>query len=192
MPRTRIKICGITDADALRAACDAGADAVGFVFIPRSRRFIEPEYAFALSGGLPPFVASVSLFADAPLEKFMEMEEVCPTTLTQLHGDEDVELAAQCGPGVLKTVRYDAATIADELARWDELDEVDAIVIDLPADPARWSGLVEPCGIPSCGPAGSWTSGRARGIRSPPPPAGVSASTVRSAGSMITTGAAST
>lgn len=144
MPRTRIKICGITDADALRAACDAGADAVGFVFIPRSRRFIEPEDAFALSAGLPPFVASVSLFADAPLEKFMEMEEVCPTTLTQLHGDEDVELVAQCGPGVLKTVRYDAATIADELARWGELDEVDAIVIDLPADPARWRGLVEP------------------------------------------------
>jgi phosphoribosylanthranilate isomerase len=43
-----IKICGMTDAAAVRAACEAGADALGFVFAPSVRR-LEPEAATALA-----------------------------------------------------------------------------------------------------------------------------------------------
>lgn len=127
---TRIKICGITDEEGLFAAADSGADAVGFVFHPKSRRFIEPEDAFELTGFLPPFVASVALFVDAAVEKFMEMEETCPTTLSQLHGQESEETVKACGPGVIKAVRFDPSTIERELKRWNAIDEVDAILID--------------------------------------------------------------
>lgn len=127
---TRIKICGIRDADALFAAADSGADACGFVFHPKSIRFIEPAEAWELVNMLPPFVASVGLFVDADLEKFMELEEACPTTISQLHGQEDVELVRQCGPGVIKAIRFDPATIAADLARWDAVDELDAILVD--------------------------------------------------------------
>lgn len=131
MPRTRIKICGIKEEIALFAAADAGADAVGFVFHPSSVRFIEPEEAFELASFLPPFVSTVGLFVDAPLEKFMAMEEICPTSFTQLHGKEREDLVKQCGPGVIKTVRFDPATIAKELAKWDAIPEVDAILIEV-------------------------------------------------------------
>lgn len=148
MPRTRIKICGIKDEEALFAAADAGADAVGFVFHPQSVRFIEPEEAFDLASFLPPFVDTVGLFVDAPLEKFMQMEEACPTSFTQLHGKEHVDLVKQCGPGVIKAVRFDALTIEKELAKWDALDEVDAILIDGSAGGQGtafdWNLLVEP------------------------------------------------
>lgn len=130
MPRTRIKICGIRTEDALFAAAEAGADAVGFVFHPTSVRFIEPEDAWALVGNLPPFVSSVGLFVNPPLEKFMEMEELCPTTYTQFHGEEDPELVRQCGPGLIKAIRFDPKTIAEQLALWDTFDEVDAILVD--------------------------------------------------------------
>lgn len=130
MPRTRIKICGITDEDGLFAASDAGADAVGFVFHPKSRRFIEPEEAFELIGLLPPFVASVALFVDASVDRFSDMEEMCPTDLSQLHGSESEQVVRDCGPKVIKAVKFDAATIEKELARWDKIEEVDAILVD--------------------------------------------------------------
>lgn len=130
MSRTRIKICGIRDEEALFAAAESGADAVGFVFHLQSKRFIEPDEAWELVGMLPPFVASVGLFVNASVEKFSDMEERCPTTFSQLHGDESIEVVKQCGPGVIKAVRFDAATIASELSKWNAVDEVDAILID--------------------------------------------------------------
>lgn len=145
--RTRIKICGIRDEEALFAAADAGADAVGFVFHPASQRFIEPEEAWELVGMLPPFVASVGLFVNAPVEKFMAMEEACPTTFTQLHGNEKLDIVKQCGPGVIKAVKFDKATIAEDLGRWDAVDEVDAILVDGSSGGAgetfEWSALAD-------------------------------------------------
>lgn len=130
MSRTRIKICGITEEEGLFAAADAGADAVGFVFHPKSRRFIEPDDAFELIGMLPPFVSSVGLFVDASVDRFSDIEEVCPTDLSQLHGNESEQVVRDCGPKVVKAVRFDAATIERELKRWDAIDEVDAILVD--------------------------------------------------------------
>lgn len=130
MAHTRIKICGIRDARALDWAVDAGADAVGFVFVRSSPRHIEPAEAWALVGALPPFVTSVGLLANASVETFCEIEQDCPTSLVQLHGNESVSVVRQCGPGVVKAIRFDAETIAAELSRWDGVEEVDAILVD--------------------------------------------------------------
>jgi phosphoribosylanthranilate isomerase len=128
--RTRIKICGITDEEGLFAACDAGADAVGFVFYPKSPRFIEPEEAFDLISFLPPFVSSVGLFVDAKVDRFMDIEETCPTDRSQLHGSESEDVVKQCGPSLIKAVRFDPATIERELKRWSAIEEVDAVLVD--------------------------------------------------------------
>lgn len=128
--RTRVKICGMTDEDGILAACDAGADAVGFVFHPKSRRFIEPEEAFELVAYLPPFVSSVGLYVNPTVDRFSDIEEICPTDRVQLHGNEPDDVVRRCGPGVIKAVRFDPATIAKELARWDAIEEVDAVLVD--------------------------------------------------------------
>jgi phosphoribosylanthranilate isomerase len=145
--RTRIKICGITDEEGLFAACDAGADAVGFVFHAKSRRFIDPEEAFELVSYLPPFVSSVGLYVDCPVEKFADIEELCPTDKTQLHGNESEDVVRRCGPGVIKAVRFDAGTIERELARWSAIDEVDAVLVDGSAGGEGvafdWAGLAK-------------------------------------------------
>ena len=130
MPRTRIKICGIRDADHAAAAADAGADAVGFVFVRTSARFIEPDAAWKIIGTLPPLVSSVGVFVNASLDTFSDIEELCPTTYSQLQGSEPERLVRECGPGVIKAVRFDPATIESELRRWDAIEEVDAILID--------------------------------------------------------------
>ncbi len=145
MRRTRIKICGIRTAEIAHAAVDAGADALGFVFVQSSPRFIEPEEAWGIIGGLPPLVGTVGVFVNAPIDAFCDIEERCPTTYSQLQGNEEIPLVRRCGPGVIKAIRYDAATVREDLARWDEIDEVDAILVDGSAgglgESFDWSGL---------------------------------------------------
>ena len=88
----RIKICGITREEDARAAIDAGADALGFVFVPGTPRFIEPGRAAAIVRGLPPFVSRVGLFVDAdPGFIRTTLAEVRLDTV-QLHGDESPQV----------------------------------------------------------------------------------------------------
>lgn len=142
--RTRIKICGVRDEDTALAAADCGADAVGFIFVRSSPRFIEPEHAAELLLALPPMVASVGVFMNTPAEVFADAEQMCPTTHTQLHGSEDADLVAACAP-VIKAIRYTPDSIARDLASWDDDENVEAILIDGPAPgegvPFNWTDL---------------------------------------------------
>jgi phosphoribosylanthranilate isomerase len=94
MSRTRIKICGITREQDLRAAIDAGADAVGFVFYPNSPRYITPEQLAALARALPPFVSAVGLFVNATAAQVHQAVDAAPIALLQFHGDETAEVCA--------------------------------------------------------------------------------------------------
>jgi len=130
MGKTRIKICGVRDRDIAHAAIDAGADALGFVFEPRSPRFIDPADAWDILQHLPPMVTTVALLVNPSLNRFCDAEQACPTDYTQLHGNETESLVRRCGPRVIKAVRFDPKTIDEQLARWDAVAEVDAILVD--------------------------------------------------------------
>jgi phosphoribosylanthranilate isomerase len=155
MARTRIKICGVRDPDAVWAAADEGADAVGFMFVPNSPRYLAPEDAADLLGIMPPFVSTVGVFADHSADEYAEIESQCPTAYVQMHGDEDEKLVRACGPDVVKAVRFDPGTIARDLARWSEVPEVAAILVDgsgggqgVPLDWAALAPHIEACEKP--------------------------------------------
>lgn len=103
--RTRIKICGITRGEDLKAAVDAGADAVGFVFYPPSPRFVSPVVAAVLAVAVPPFVARVGLFVNAEPAAVRETLAQVPLDVLQFHGDEDAAYCAQFGKPYLKAAR---------------------------------------------------------------------------------------
>ena len=69
----RIKICGVTTPEDARLAADAGADAVGLNFYPKSPRFVTPAQAAAIVRALPAFTAPVGVFVEMP------MRQVCAT-----------------------------------------------------------------------------------------------------------------
>ncbi len=88
MHRTRIKICGFTREADVDAACEAGADALGFNLYPRSARAVSPARARTLASRLPPFVMPVLLFVNATPEEVAAGLDAVPGALLQFHGDE--------------------------------------------------------------------------------------------------------
>jgi phosphoribosylanthranilate isomerase len=88
------KICGITDAEAMAAAVAAGAAFVGFIFYPRSPRYVSPRQAMQLAqhAGRATKVAVTVDLDDAQLTEILE---AAPADLIQLHGSETPERVAE-------------------------------------------------------------------------------------------------
>ncbi|MBE3577469.1 MAG: phosphoribosylanthranilate isomerase [Limnochordales bacterium] len=93
--RPGVKICGLRDEETLLFTAQAGADAVGLVFYPLSRRFVSLEEARRLVNGLrrglPPKVQPLvaGLFVRAPVEEVVRYAGELGLDLVQLQGDED-------------------------------------------------------------------------------------------------------
>ncbi len=102
--RHRVKICGITRPEDALAAAQAGADAVGLVFVERSPRCIALPRAQAVVAALPPFVTVVALFLDAEAESVTQILAALPTAVPQFHGDEPPEYCRSFGRPYLKAI----------------------------------------------------------------------------------------
>jgi len=105
MHRTRIKICGITRVVDGLAAAAAGADAIGFVFYPRSPRCVSLEQARRIADALPPFVSTVALLVNAEPGQVDAVIAGLRPSLLQFHGDETPEDCARHGHPYLRAAR---------------------------------------------------------------------------------------
>jgi len=88
---TLVKICGITNLDDALAALDAGADALGFNFYPRSPRYIKPETAGRIIENVPDEVLTVGVFVNEALAVVEKTTSVAGISAIQLHGTESPE-----------------------------------------------------------------------------------------------------
>lgn len=100
----KVKVCGITRRDDALLAADLGASAVGFVFWPRSPRYIDPEQATAIARDLPPDVAPVGVFVDPTVTDVQQIAAQVGLAAVQLHGDEPATLCDHLPYRVLKAV----------------------------------------------------------------------------------------
>ena len=90
---TWIKICGITNLDDALTATDAGANAVGFVFYPKSPRHVTAETAQAIARKLPARIQKVGVFVNHTLEQVRDTVKLAGLTAVQLHGHEDKQFS---------------------------------------------------------------------------------------------------
>jgi phosphoribosylanthranilate isomerase len=105
MAQTKVKICGITNLADARAAAEAGADVLGFVFYDQSPRFITCEAAAAITRELPPFIIKAGVFVDAPEDLVLRAIRECGLNLLQFHGQETPEYCLQFGIMSMKAFR---------------------------------------------------------------------------------------
>lgn len=103
MRRTRVKFCGLTRPEDVDAAVAAGADGLGFVLWPGSRRAVDETRLAALAERVPAFVTRVGLFVDQD----PALIERCAAhlDLLQFHGDEAPAECARFERAWIKALR---------------------------------------------------------------------------------------
>jgi len=113
VPEFSVKICGITTVDDALMVADAGADAIGLNFYPRSPRYVAMSDAVAIVRALPPTVVRVGLFVNAASEDVCCSFDTLGLDLIQLHGDEPPSFLSQLGPRpVMKAFRIGPSGLA--------------------------------------------------------------------------------
>lgn len=139
--RTRIKICGLSTAEHVDAAVDAGADAIGFVFYPPSVRAVDAEHAARLAARVPAFVSTVALFVDASPEAVRAVLERVRVDVLQFHGSSEHETAAWCaqfGRPYIKATPVTGPIDVLEFAR--SYENAVALLLDTPSSGHGGSG----------------------------------------------------
>lgn len=101
----KVKICGITNLEDAIAGSELGADALGFIFVKSSPRYIPPEHAEHIIKELPPFITKVGVFADATKDEIREIVYHTHVNCLQLHGSETPEFAKDFDIPVIKSFR---------------------------------------------------------------------------------------
>lgn len=120
----RVKICGITNLEDALFAIRAGADALGFVFYPKSPRYISIEDAKKIIDRLPPFVEKVALFVNETPETIRSICLETGCTLAQIHFDVQDDFFSDVRFPTLRVVR--AQKKEDILKYADEYRLIDA------------------------------------------------------------------
>ena len=83
----RVKICGTTSLHDALLSAEAGADAVGLIFAPVSRRLVSVEVAREISLALGPAIGRVGVFMDQPLDEVLRLAERARLSAVQIHGE---------------------------------------------------------------------------------------------------------
>lgn len=84
--RVRVKVCGTTSVHDAVLAAEAGADALGFIFAPGSRRRVMPGVAREAGLSVGPVVARVGVFLGQGLDEVLRTAEAARVSAVQLHG----------------------------------------------------------------------------------------------------------
>ncbi len=114
---TRVKICGITRIEDALTAAQAGADAIGFVFDPKSPRHVHPDQALKITRALPPFVTVVGLFVNAAPDTIEGVLTHVPLDLIQFHGNEKPEQCRRYHRSYIKAIHMKPDVDLREMAR---------------------------------------------------------------------------
>ena len=85
----KIKLCGLSRPCDIVWANELHPDFVGFVFAPRSKRFVSRERAAELKALLSPQIKSVGVFVDEETERVAQLLNDGVIDVAQLHGHED-------------------------------------------------------------------------------------------------------
>ncbi len=113
---TRVKICGITREQDLRAVAISGADAIGLVFYEKSPRHVSVQQAVELMRHVTPFVTVVGLFVNPTVDYVRQVLEIVSLDVLQFHGEESPEFCQQFGKPYLKAIRVKAGVDLVECA----------------------------------------------------------------------------
>ncbi len=123
----KIKICGITNKDDADAAIKYGADALGFIFYPKSPRAVSPETAKSIISFIPPMVTTVGVFVDEDKSMVEKTASYTGLNVIQFHGSEPPDTCTIDDKKVIKAIRVKELSDLDILNNYGK---VSAFLLD--------------------------------------------------------------
>lgn len=141
----RVKVCGITNIADARVAVEAGADALGFIFVEGTPRFVTPEQVAPIIKRLPPFVTPVGVFWNHPSGHVKAVAEACGLRALQFHGDETPDDLADHQLPIIKTIKLPPLSTVEGLPEYRTRERFQAFLYTQVASAilldsaARWS-----------------------------------------------------
>ena len=114
----QVKICGITNYDDAQAALDYGADAIGFIFSHRSRRFVSSKKVYSIISKLPPFAMTVGVFVNSSREEIESAVKNSGIKMVQLSGDESFSFVNSLSYPKIKAIHIKRNSNAEELKKY--------------------------------------------------------------------------
>lgn len=127
--RPIIKVCGMREADNIRAVEEAGADWMGFIFCPASPRYVADVPAY-----LPEHCLRVGVFVDADISDIAAKQEAFDLDIIQLHGHETPDFCTTLRvalPEGISLMKMLPIRTAEDLQQTDLYDEaVDLFLLE--------------------------------------------------------------
>lgn len=116
----RVKICGITSVLDARAACDAGANYIGFNFYEKSPRSVARSEAARIRAQVPSSVEAIGIFVNAQPPDIIGLSASVRLKAVQLHGEETPQTVADLSRtiSVIKAFRVDGDFRLDMLPKY--------------------------------------------------------------------------
>jgi phosphoribosylanthranilate isomerase len=124
---TDIKICGMTNPEDALHAAECGAHAVGFIFYPKSPRYVAPETARSIIRRLPSGISKVGVFVNEDPDEVMAVAAFCGLDFIQLHGNETPEYCRQISG--FDAIKAFSPRTGDDIPEAGEY-EVRAVLVD--------------------------------------------------------------
>lgn len=124
----RVKICGLTNVNDALLAAELGAHALGFIFYPKSPRYVDPGEARRIIKQLPPLVITVGVFVDEEAAKVRDIAAQAGLDWVQLHGRESPDYCRTLGRRVIKSFRVQGEEIFPQLMAYQ--GAVQAFLLD--------------------------------------------------------------
>ena len=104
MERLFVKICGVTNLDDALCASEAGADAIGLNFYPRSGRVIVPREAASIAKAVPAGILRVGVFVNPSREEVFSILREVKLSALQFSGNESMEQISGFGLPIYKAI----------------------------------------------------------------------------------------
>lgn len=127
---TLVKICGIRSRESAEAALQSGADFLGFIFVPDSKRYIKPETAKPIIDKVRKNIKIVGVFKNLSIEEVNQISQFLGLDYVQLHGEESVEFGAQVNTRVIKAFPLKSDFDVNEVREKMKMYKADYFLLD--------------------------------------------------------------
>lgn len=138
----KVKVCGMTQLAQVNALEKMGVDYAGFIFYPKSPRYVLSHLSKSDIKNLKGNIKKVGVFVNEPLESLLETIDTAGLDMVQLHGDETPEYSSKVArhTKVIKAFQVKSpAEMAEKFRQYNS--SVDMFLFDTPS--ASYGGTGE-------------------------------------------------